>query len=135
MLDHIVNFVIDEDDKIGTKFKANNVHPKNLPNAGLLDPDFEATEIFSAEPDSPPAIWGIDPGEKLQLFFDLLEGKTFSNVINELNSGGELRIGIHIQSLGPGGNDSVSAVNVPEPMSIMLLSLGSLYLFGRRRAQ
>jgi hypothetical protein len=136
-LDHITNYIVDEDNKIGTKFESvesGDVHPSNLPAAHLLDPYFEANVDLSAGACNPSPKWGIGPYEKLQMAFNLTGGHNFSDVISALNSGTDLRIGMHIQSVGPEGV-SVSAINkIPEPITVCLLSLGGLALLRKRRA-
>lgn len=130
---HFVNFIIDEDSKLGTKYNNSNVSPKNLPGANLLYPNFQANQVLCAEPYPAPPKWGIGPGETLQMWFNLTQGHLFGDVINALNSDTDLRIGMHVQCLGPEGADSVSAVNAPEPMTVCLLGLGSLALLSKRR--
>ena len=135
-LDHITNYIVDEDNKIGTKFESaesGDVHPSNLPAAHLLDPVFEANVDLSAGACNPSPKWGIGPDEKLQIVFNIEQGHNFSDIINGLNSGTDLRIGLHIQSVDTEGV-SVSAVNkVPEPITVCLLSLGGLALLRKRR--
>jgi len=134
-LDHITNYIVDEDNKIGTKFESGDVNPSNLPAAHLLDPDFEANVNLSAGACNPSPKWGIGPDEKLQIVFNIEEGHTFSDIISGLNSGTDLRIGLHIQSVGT-EVVSVSAVNkVPEPITVCLLSLGGLALLRKRRVR
>jgi len=106
--------------------------PHNLPGGNTLIPPFVATEGFSADSDPPVEHNGINPNEWLGITFDLKSGKTYDDVINNLNSC-ELRIGIHVQGYASGGSESF--VNVPEPATVTLLSagLGIVTLLRKRR--
>ncbi|MFH1371643.1 MAG: PEP-CTERM sorting domain-containing protein, partial [Planctomycetota bacterium] len=63
--------------------------------------------------------------------FDLINGGTLEDVIDELNNG-TLRVGIHIIGLPDGSSES--AILVPEPATMCLLGLGALGLLKKRRA-
>ena len=130
---HFVNFIIDEDYRLGTRYNNFRVSPRNLPAANLLDPVFRANPALSAQPYPAPPKWGIGRGETLQMWFDLKDGHIFGDVINALNSGTDLRIGMRIQCLGPEGTDSAAAVSIPEPATICLFGLAGLTLLRRRR--
>jgi len=106
--------------------------PHNLPGGNTLIPPFVATEGFSADSDPPVEHNGINPNEWLGITFDLKSGKTYDDVINNLNSC-DLRIGIHVQGYASGGSESF--VNVPEPATVTLLSagLGIVTLLRKRR--
>ncbi|MCX5634698.1 MAG: PEP-CTERM sorting domain-containing protein [Planctomycetota bacterium] len=129
-LDHIVNFVIDLGDKIGTKF-SQGASPPNLSAGNTLLPSFKTTEGFLADSDPPTSKWGINPGEKLQLVFNLKSNKSLDNVAEEL-ADGSLRIGMHVIAFPDGSSNS--AINIPEPATICLLGLGVLGLLKKRRA-
>jgi len=104
--------------------------PGELPGANLLVPPFETTKSFSADSNSPPPKYGVEPGEWVIIHFDLQSPGTLEDVVDELNDG-TLRIGIHIQGF-PGGS-SESAVNVPEPATLALLGIGALGIFRTKR--
>ena len=127
-LDHIVNFVIDLGNKIGTQF-SKGASPPDLPAGNTLTPSFETTEGLLADSDPPPSKWGINPGEMLQLFFNLKFNKSLDNVAAEL-ANGDLRIGIHVIAFPDGSSNS--AINIPEPATICLLGLGVLGLLKKR---
>jgi len=103
----------------------------NLPAGNTLNPSFVTTNAFSIGAESPPPQNGINPYEWVKITFNLTDGKSFGNVIDDLN-GGALRIGAHIIALPDGSSES--AVNIPEPMTTILLGLGA-GLTGWRRAR
>lgn len=127
-LDHIENYIIDADNRIGTTFSSDRVNPGNLPGANLLTPRFQANPLLSVQPCCPAPKWGIGQGQQLQLVFNLTDGHLFSDVITAMNSQMDLRIGMHIQCLGPAAEDSASAISIPEPTVFLLLSFGALIL-------
>jgi hypothetical protein len=91
--------------------------PPNLPDANNCPgPDFATTAGFSADSESPTQPSGVNPGESVGILFNLQAGKTFADVINDLNSGA-LRIGIHVQGFASGGSESFinSSVIDPDP--------------------
>lgn len=97
--------------------------PHNLPGGNGIS--FVANNGVGARP--PVAHNGINPGEWLKLVFTLNSGSTFASLLTNLATG-DLRIGMHVQSIGQGGN-SESFVNtsptvVPEPASLILLGTG-----------
>jgi hypothetical protein len=110
----------------GTIF-SEDATPGNLPSGNTLSPSFNA--VFSAGADEPPAQNGIDPTEWVKITFDIENGHTFSEIINQMNDS-TMRIGAHIISVGR-EEVSVSAVT-PEPATIALLGLGALSLLRNR---
>ena len=104
--------------------------PNDLPAGNLLDPPFVTTDQFSIDGDPPPSHNGVNPGEWVQITFDLIGGGTLGDVIDELNTG-VLRIGIHVIDLPDGSSES--AVAVPEPTTIALLGLAALALLRNRK--
>jgi hypothetical protein len=116
--------------------------PKSLPAGNNLIPPFAKTPAFSADSNSPTSPNGINPNEWLKITFMLKTGKSFSDVTDAISRGGttsqnDLRIGLHIQSLPGGCDDSVSAINdnfpIPEPATICLFGIGALSLFSRKK--
>lgn len=114
---------------LGTSF-SRSAAPKNLPNARVLDPMFEATDEFTIGADAPPPKNGINPGQWGIISFDLTNDGTLEDVISGLNTN-ILRIGVHV--IGLPDESSVSAVSVPEPGTLMLLGTAGLWIFTRKR--
>lgn len=104
--------------------------PHNLPAGNILEPPFVTTEGLSIGSNPPRSHNGVNPGEWVRITCDLTDGGTFTEVIDELNTG-VLRIGIHIIALP--NCSSESAIVVPEPATIALLGLGTLTLLIKRR--
>ena len=99
-------------------------------------PAYQATASFSADND-PGAHWGVQTGEYLGITFDLLEGISFSDTVNALSTG-DLVLGIHVQGLGAGADDtySESMVNVvPIPAAAWLFGSGLIGLAGLARRE
>jgi len=106
--------------------------PSNLPGANNISPPFQVTAGFLAEPTSPPFQSGVGPGEQVAIVFDLMNGGTLQDVIDELHDG-TLRIGIRGQGFDGGGSEAF--VNLPEPTSMALLTMGIAALVSRRRSR
>jgi hypothetical protein len=107
--------------------------PGNLPGGNALSPAFQTTAGFSADSNPPAQPNGVNPGEMVTIIFTLINGMTFADTINALNTPGDhLRIGIHVQGFANGGSESF--VNrVPAPGALALLGLGGLAAARRRR--
>jgi len=121
--------IIGED---GTSF-GQPATPGSLPGGNALEPPFVAVEEISFEGDSPSPHLGVNPGEWLQITFDLKSGGTFGEVIDKLDTA-TLRLGVHVIALPDGSSESAVTVTVPEPATVCLLGLGSLVLLRKRTA-
>lgn len=117
---------------LGVKF-SRPATPKNLPGGKNATPPFEVTPGFSVGSDSPVQPNGVNPGETLGLLLRLQNGKTWDDVIMQLQ-GGSLHIGIHVQGFASGGSESFvnTPTPVPEPGTLLLVSTGLVSLLGLR---
>jgi hypothetical protein len=114
------------------KGKDGPVNPDNLPGGNNVDPDFEATSMFSVEPENPQPNNGVGPDEWVAITYVLKENMSYSDIIDELNDGVDLRIGMHVIAFDSGSSESF-VNNVPEPTTLAILGLGVLFL--KRRKQ
>ena len=113
--------------------------PPNLPAGNNATPPFETTAGFLADSDAPVQPNGVNPGEILEIIFDLQGTQTIDDVYDELETGA-LRIGIHVQGFPNGGSESFinnspnsnpgSNPIVPEPGTLLLLGSGLAGLVG-----
>jgi len=94
--------------------------PGHLPS---FDPGaYGVSLVYQADADPPPSQNGVSPGESLGVLFDLLDGKTYSDVIAGMNS---LEIIAGVKAQGFGEDDySESFITIPAPGAILLGSIG-----------
>jgi hypothetical protein len=85
---------------IGVDF-SEGATPSNLPGGN----PFGFSADFSADSNPPTQPNGVNPGEWLEILFNLQSGQTFDDVLDALSSGA-LRIGIHVQGFASGGSES-----------------------------
>jgi hypothetical protein len=110
--------------------------PGELPGAQNLVPAFVTTAGFSADSDKPVQWNGVNPGEWLQIIFDLQSQQTYQDTVDALlhpTAKSDLRIGIHVQGFASGSSESfVNEVPAPSSM-VALVSMGLVGLFHLRR--
>lgn len=113
--------------------------PGNLPGGNSLNPVFQTTAGFSADSNPPVAPNGVNSSaEWLEITFNLINGKTFSDSVNALHTG-ELRLGMHVQAIGNGGgsdsfyNTGLTMVPLPGTAAMGFACLGGLAAARRRR--
>ncbi len=121
-----------------TNYTGGTPTPGNLPGANNINPAFDATASFGADTSGNPSN-GLNASEDyLGIVIKLLPNLGFSDVQNAL-SNGDLRLGLHIGSIGSaGGSDSFvsNPVNpVPLPAAVWLLGTALLGLVGFKRKQ
>ena len=113
---------------MGVSFSANG-SPPDLPGGNSISPPFSAD--FRVNANSPAPQNGVNPGDTLDVVFNLQGGVTPADVISALNSGA-LRVGLHVINFASGGSESL--VNVPEPGTLLLVGAGVAWLARRGRA-
>ena len=91
----------------GTNFTGGSANPGDLPGGNTLATPFVTTAGFLAESSGANAN-GINAAtESVTITFTLINGKTFADTIAALEGGVDLRIGLHVRSIGTtGGSDS-----------------------------
>jgi hypothetical protein len=105
--------------------------PEDLPGGNSIEPPFETTAGFSADSDTPVQPMGVNPDEFVGILFNLQPGRDFGDVLAAIYQGfddplgGEsLRIGLHLQAIGPeSGSDSFTMTPVPGAVILGLLGL------------
>lgn len=103
--------------------------PPEMPGANTMSPAFVTTAGFSADSDPPAQPNGVNPGEYVNVDFNLIGGQTFVDTINALALGGAaggLRIGLHVQGFGGGGSESFSNSTVVPLPPAAWAGMGSL---------
>lgn len=98
--------------------------PGNLPAGNTF------VTAYSADAKPPAPFNGIGIDDQLTIIMDLDEGATFEDLIGQITNN-SLRIGIHVIALPDGS--SFSAVSVPEPSTVAILGIGSLFLIKRKK--
>ena len=101
--------------------------PANMPGGNEIG--FSADSRFTASNPKPKN--GLNPGEFA--YFDFA-GSNYNTVVNGIASG-QVRLGVHVLSVGDEGEDSLSLVStaIPEPSAALLGLLGVLAMVTRRK--
>jgi len=103
---------------------------------------FTINHDLDALADAPGSSSGVNPNESLLVGYGILGGTDPEDILEGLQNG-EWNIGLHIISTAPDGEASEKYVSVflpngpldpvPEPATLALLGMGSLFLAGRAR--
>jgi hypothetical protein len=104
----------------GVSFTTQNVKPNNLPSGKSIFAAFESDLAVGAANPSPKN--GINPGESLEL---IMNYNSSYDIIAALGNS-DLRVGLHVISLGEYSESFVNAV--PEPATLPLLLSGTIAL-------
>ena len=110
------------DSSDGVQF-SQGANPGDLPGGNELDPPFETSHGFLADADAPTYHNGVNASDEWLGVFFTLDGGTYATVIDQLDNG-MLRVGLHVQGIGPDGEYSDSFVNVPVPGAVLLGAIG-----------
>lgn len=104
----------------------------NVPQGGEID--FDADLAYLAEKGTDPTIKkkdaGVDFEESAVFTFDIVAAGGIDEILAALDSG-NLKIAIHVQSIGE-ESDSY-ATSIPEPTTMMLLGIGLIGIAGLGR--
>lgn len=112
----------------GASFVGGSATPGNLPGGNTISPAFNATQIFSADAQGNPAN-GLDvASDFLEMRFNLINGRTFNDIVASLNDG-SLRIGMHVRAIGNQGQ-SDGFVNTPPTVLIPLPGVSAMAFAG-----
>lgn len=118
-------------------------NPNNLPGWATVSPVFKpgsllvpgSVKAFTVDAGQNARDNGVGVGDELIIKFNLLPNKTYADTIAMLNTG-ELRIGLHVVSIGTTEKSDSFVNRVPEPGTFMILTgcltLGLVY---RRKLQ
>jgi hypothetical protein len=111
----------------GVSFTSGKVTPGNLPGGKAIFATFDSDLAVGAE--NPAAMKGINPGERLDL---IMSYSSSYDIIAALASE-DLRVGLHVISLGQYSESFVNVV--PEPATLPLLLSGTIALRWLRKKQ
>ena len=105
---------------------AGGISPADLPGGNTIG--FSTTQmdgaLFGIDAENPGPMWGISNGEHVDVIFDLINGHTFIDALNDMISR-EILVGAHIQALGTEEEDfSIGTATIPAPGAFLLGALG-----------
>ncbi len=90
----------------------------NLPGGKSLTTKF--VEDFGIEANTPVSHKGVNPGEWVNVLFNLTPTKTLKDVINDMTTG-SMRVGMHVQAFGNGGSEAfVNRPTVKPPVVVSI---------------
>ncbi len=126
----------------GVNYQQPTSGQNNLPGGNTID--FDSTREFRAFPSPPVQPNGVNPGEYVDITFNLLSGVNYQDTLDAMalslaNPGVDvtngLRIGIHVQGYANGGsesfvNGSPTPVTPPTPVPEPLTILGTAVVLG-----
>lgn len=121
----------------GASFSYGSAAPPDLPGGNSISPQFNVTSDFKADAQGPPSRGLSTASDQLVLRFSLASMTGLSDVMSALESG-DLRIGMHVKSIGDnGGSDSYVSLAptaiIPTPAAAGLGALGLGGVVGVRR--
>lgn len=113
-----------------TSFSGGTPTPSNLPSGNAITPAFQATASFGADVDPGNPTKGINASDDiLGIKIQLLAGLTANQVVDAL-SNGNLRLGLHVRSIGSDGN-SDAFINTPVASTARAVPVpAAVWLFG-----
>jgi hypothetical protein len=129
-------YLVDKDDPPGGPYGHPGVDfeigasPGHLPDGQYADPPFVATKRFNMDSDPPTQPNGVNQSEWLIAVYSVPTWCTVYDIEQEILDG-VLRVGYHVQGFGDGA--SASFVNTPEPASVFLLGLGTLFFLKKNK--
>jgi hypothetical protein len=115
------------DDSLASVEFSQGASPPELPGGNTVVPAFMTTSGLSFGSDPPVQSNGVNPDEWLAINFNI---DPSTNLPEQIASG-DLRIGIHVQSIGNGGSEAFilgepvdSSTSIPAPGALILAGIG-----------
>jgi len=132
----LLNMCSIDDSYDGVDFEqiGETVSPGHLPGyTPDNNPNFSLVSLLSAtEAENPSPKKGVNPGQWIKIGFTLLPGKTFQDLLDEMEAQ-RVVVGIHVQSIDSGTDQSDSFIaTIPEPATLAMLAAGGLALIRKR---